>query len=139
MITPEQLAASGSESGHQKALFCYAQQSGIPELKWLFAVPNGFFGLPAQKAKMLAEGLKPGVWDIHLPVSKWRGDPGGNEYKVCGLWIEMKHERMRNRKDGGLTAEQISFKQDLQGDYEFVVAYSWQEARYAILRYLGRL
>lgn len=138
-MTPEQIAKSNTEHSHQAALFCYAQQSGIPELKWLFAVPNGFFGSPAQKAKMLAEGLKPGVWDIHLPVSGFFKGENGLIEQWFGLWIEMKHERMHNRKDGGLTAEQISFKQDLQGEYAFVVAYSWQEARDAIMRYLGRM
>ena len=60
MITPEQLAACGSESGHQKALFRWAAMNiaTYPQLKWLYAVPNGFFSTPGQKAKMKAEGLE---------------------------------------------------------------------------------
>ena len=42
-ITPEQLAASGSEDGHQMALFCWAalNTEQYPQLKNLFAIPNG--------------------------------------------------------------------------------------------------
>ena len=41
-ITPEQLAASGSEDGHQSALFCWAalNTEQYPQLKNLFAIPN---------------------------------------------------------------------------------------------------
>ncbi len=140
-MTPEQIAKPNTEHSHHKALFCWSQQSGISELKWLFAVPNGFFGSAAQKAKMMAEGLKPGVWDIYLPVQRPIKDNGliVSQAWYSGLWIEMKHERMRNRKDGGLTAEQISFRNDLQGEYKLVVCYSWIEAKNAILHYLGRV
>lgn len=141
MITPEQLATSGSESGHQKALFAWAQQSGIPELKWLFAVPNGFYGSAAQKSKMKAEGLKSGVSDVMLLVSKWTGDPASSSLiHYNGLIIEMKTEAMRNRKNGGLSDEQKEFGEFVtrQG-YRFVIVYSWIEARDAILQYLGRV
>ena len=90
MITPEQLAACGSESGHQKALFCWAALNiaTYPQLKWLYAVPNGFFSTPGQKAKMKAEGLRDGVPDVVLarPI-KW---PDDHLIRYCGLYIEMK-------------------------------------------------
>lgn len=134
MITPEQLAKSGSERGHQTALFVWASQSGIDELKWMFAIPNGFFATPAQKAKMKAEGLKSGIADILLPVSNYVN--GGN----YGLFIEMKHTKYKTYKDGGLKPEQIEFGDFVtkQG-YKFVVCYSWIEARDIILKYLGKV
>lgn len=135
MITPEQLAASNSESGSQKALFCWAASSGIAELKWLFAVPNGFYGSASQKGKMKAEGLRNGVWDICLPV--WSNV--GNKGKF-GLFIEMKTEQYRNRKNGGLSDEQLEFQQFVTGQgYKCVVCYSWLEARDTILQYLGKV
>lgn len=134
MITPDQLASSGSESGSQKALFCWSAQSGIPELKWLFAVPNGFFGSVAQKGKMKAEGLKNGVADIMLPVASWC------DGKIArGLFVEMKTEQYRNRKNGGLSDDQKEFLDFVSGQgYKTVVCYSWQEARDVILGYLGK-
>lgn len=140
MITPEMLAKSGTEHGHQAAIFAWAAQSDIPELKWLFAIPNGFYGSAAQKGKMKAEGLRNGVVDICLPVGKWQGDPGGNEYRVCGLFIELKTEDKRNHKNGGLSDEQKEFGEFVTGQgYKFCVCYSWIEAKITILKYLGKL
>lgn len=133
-MIPEQIAARGSEHSHQAALFAWAALSSIPELRWMFAIPNGFYGSASQKGKMKAEGLKLGVWDVHLPKRAY--SLGMECYN--GLFIEMKHARHRNHKDGGLTDEQIEFRKDLQGEYAFAVCYSWIEAKEAVLGYLGR-
>lgn len=140
MITPEMLARNNTEHGHQAALFCYAAASGIPELKWLFAVPNGFYGSAAQKGKMKAEGLKSGVSDICLPCSmSWMNDDGQSHF-YCGLFIELKTDDKRNHKNGGLSGEQVEFSQFVIGQgYKFVIAYSWLEAREMILQYLGKM
>lgn len=134
MITPEQLAASDTEHGHQAALFCYAATSDIPELRWLFAIPNGFFATPKSKANMKAEGLRSGVADIMLPVSRYI-----NDWHSSGLFIEMKQAKFRGRHNGGLSDEQEAFAHFItrQG-YKFVVCYSWIEAKDAILGYLGK-
>lgn len=133
-ITPERLAASGSEHGHQAALFCWAAQSGIPELKWLFAVPNGFFSDPGQKAKMKAEGLRDGVPDVWLPLpiqTSW-----GHSFP--GLVIEMKTEKRRNAKNGGLEPEQVEWKDCLIGlGYQHHICYNWEEARDKLLAYIN--
>ncbi len=128
MITPDQLAASGTEHGHQAALFCWAQQSGIPELKWLFAVPNGFYGTAAQKGKMKAEGLKVGVPDIWLPVPVNHG-----ERDYYGLIIELKVGSNKASKE---QQEWLDYLNN-SGHYA-IVCYGWQDARDAILTYLGR-
>lgn len=139
MITPEQLARSGSEHGNQAALFAWAALSGIPELKWLFAIPNGFYGSTAQKGKMKAEGLKSGVSDVCLLVKGGIYD-WHKQAPFAGLIIEMKTEAMRNRKNGGLSDEQKEFGEFVTGQgYKFCVCYSWLEARDAILRYLGMM
>lgn len=127
-MTPEQIAGD-SEHSQQAAFMCFCQQSNIPELKWCFAIPNGFFGSAAQKNKMKSEGLKSGVWDVFFPYP---------HYGWSGLFIEFKHERYRKQAYGGLTDEQIEFRNDLQGDYAFAIVYSWLEARDAVLKYLGR-
>lgn len=125
---------TGSEHSNQVVLFAWAAESGIPELKWLFAIPNGFYATPAQKAKMKAEGLRSGVWDVFLPIAgKWP-----DNHWNAGLFIELKHEKYRKQAIGGLTDKQIEFRKDLECEYAFVICYSWQEARDAILNYLGR-
>lgn len=130
MITPEQLAKSGSEHGHQSALFCWAKQNEhlYPQLKWLFAVPNGFYSDSGQKAKMKAEGLKDGVPDVLFPVySPWRI----GSYRYNGLAIEMKVKKNKTNE-----------KQDAWIDHFkavnwfCTVCYSWEEARDTILAYL---
>lgn len=88
-MTPEQLAKSGTESGHQRAVFCWAalHLKQWPELKWLHHIPNG--GSRGDDAKsrairggaLKAEGVRNGVSDIMLPVK--RGE-------FSGLYIEMK-------------------------------------------------
>ena len=141
MITPEQLAACGSESGHQKALFCWAALNiaTYPQLKWLYAVPNGFFSTPGQKAKMKAEGLRDGVPDICLPVICYHDNRPNvwSEIAFCGLYIELKIEKRRNQKNGGCSEEQLEWLAYLnEAGYKAVVCYSWIEAVEVIKEYL---
>jgi hypothetical protein len=58
-----------------------AEQLRHPELAMLHAVPNGGHRTPAAAKKMKAEGQKPGVPDLDLPVGR-----GG----YLGLRIEIK-------------------------------------------------
>lgn len=155
MITPSSLAKSGTESGHQRAVFCWAAIAihhgfdvadnfdaigraafkdspglGIPELKWLHAVPNG--GSRGDTAdsrairggQMKAEGVKVGVSDIFLPVKRGQ---------FSGLYIEMK-------KPGnirGTSAEQKEFGEFvLSQGFGFIVCDSWQMAVRVIREYL---
>ncbi len=124
MITPEQMAQSGSESAHQKALFVWAQQYAIPELKWLFAVPNGGARDKITGARLRAEGVKPGLPDIGLMVAR------GN-YQM--LWIELKKPNV-----GKLSVAQSEWLSQASkcGHYS-AVCYGWENARDVILRYLN--
>jgi hypothetical protein len=122
MITPEKLASSGSEQGHQSALFCWAAMEQSPELKLMFHVPNGGYRNKIEAQRLQAAGVKKGVYDILLPVSR-----GG----FHGLFIEMKS------KTGVVSKEQKEFGCNVQKQgYAAVVCYDWQEARNLILSYL---
>ena len=131
MLTPNQIAGN-SEHSQQTALFAWAalESKNCPQLKWLFAIPNGFFASSGQKSKMKAEGLRGGVPDVWLPVpiiSKL----------YYGLIIEMKREVYKTRLNGGCTDDQLKWLAYLnESGYKAVVAYGWEEARDEILRYL---
>lgn len=140
MITPEQLAASGTEHGHQSAIFCWSSLPEIrtkyPQLKYMYAIPNGFFGTAKSKATMKAEGLKAGVPDICLPFPRRLNM--GKQLKY-GLYIELKvPEKQRvNNPLAGCSDEQLEFIHFLvEENYAVTVCYGWEQARDCIVQYL---
>ena len=147
MITPEQLVKSGTEHGHQAAIFCWANQNldRYPQLKWLFAVPNGFYGSATQKGKMKVEGLKNGVPDIWLPVkssiiiTNIENRNTTYEYKssstknYSGLIIELKVGKNKTSKEQD---DWIEFLRS--NEYKVEVCYGWEEAVKVIIEYLGQ-
>lgn len=93
-----------------------------PELDLLFAIPNGGQRSAITGARLKAEGVKPGVPDLFLPVAR-----GGYH----GLFIEMKAGR------NGTTGEQDRWIAELAKQMYFVkVCYSTEEAILTIEDYL---
>jgi len=150
-MSPDQIAAGGSESSQQKALFAWAAMArlrgfrdafnpamyvrdtsrgpvnvgyvAIPELEWLHSVPNGGKRDVKTAARMKAEGARRGIPDIFWPYA------AGNWH---GLYIEMKVN------DNVLSEDQKSFRTyAARAGYLHVVAYTWREAALAIARYYG--
>ena len=119
------------EHQNQVALFQWAflaskHKGGIPELRFLFAIPNAGQRHPAVARKMVAEGLKSGVPDVCLPFVTDNGESPG-------LFIEMKYGKNKP------TREQEKWLKYLKSQcYKTAVCYSWQEAAKVILDYLGR-
>ncbi len=114
-----------SEHDEQVALFQWAKmrEEQIPELKLLHAIPNGGHRHKAVAAKMQAEGVKPGVPDIFLPVPR-------NGYH--GMYLEMKWGENK------LTDRQTEWFDALhKQDYFCAVSWTWVMAKSLILRYLG--
>lgn len=131
-MTPESLAASGTEDGHQMALCCWAASqtaSGVyPQLAWLFAVPSGGKRSAPTAARLKATGTKPGVPDLCLA---WRVGP------YAALWIELKRPKSVGKSKGTLGRDQINWIGHLQSQgHGAVVAYGWIEARDVIISYL---
>lgn len=120
-ITPEQIART-SEHSHQVALFAFAAQSGIPELRLMFAIPNGEQRSAMTGAKLKAAGVKAGVPDIFLPVAR-------NGFH--GLWIELKI------KGGVVSEKQYEWLAKLsEQGYATRVCFGWLEAKQELLEYL---
>lgn len=125
-MTPEQLAKIGTELAHQQALFCWSAliKNQIPELSFLFAIPNGEQRSKITGARLKAAGVRPGVPDICLPVR--RG-------KYGGLWIELK--KANTSKTSEDQDKWIDFL--LCQGYSVHVCYGWEHARDAVLKYLN--
>lgn len=139
MISPEQLAKSGSEDSHQKALFCWASLNLLkyPQLKFLFHIPNGGSRHIAEAGKLKAMGVKRGVPDICLPVQMTVYYPNSHKH-YSGLFIELKRPEALDKKAGSVSKEQQEWLDFLisQG-YACHVCYGWMAARDVIVGYLN--
>lgn len=132
--------AEQSEHESQCQLFEWAEQSEgrYPELCLFYAIPNGAgtpyarykdkktgktFAFSKERAKLVSEGLKSGVPDTHLPVS--RGI-------YHSLYIEMK------RHPNKASDNQLKWHEKLRKFSNYVaICWNFDEARELILRYLG--
>ncbi len=124
-MNPDQLAASGSEHGQQAALFCWAAMNfkRYPQLKLMFAIPNGEARSIVTGARLKAAGVKAGVPDIFLPVVTPRSP---------GLYLELK------RPGGTISKVQCWWLYELEkAGYRVEVCYGWQEAVKVIEEYLN--
>lgn len=113
-----------TEHGEQVSLIAWAKENEAkwPELRWLFAIPNGGHRAKATVLKLRLEGVKPGVSDLFLPV------PRGTYH---GLWIEMK------AGSNTPTDTQRLFQADMNdAGYAAVICWSFQAARDVIEKYL---
>lgn len=113
-----------SEHEEQVALITWARASAwrYPELRWLYAVPNGGERHPAVAMKMKAEGVLAGVPDLCLPV------PRGTYH---GAYVEMK------REGGRVTFLQSQWGVHLAGaGYAYQLAQGFKAARDFLLAYL---
>ena len=121
----ENIYKGASEEEEQIMLFSWARmyEYRYPQLKWLYAIPNGGYRTKSQAARLKASGVKKGVSDMCLPY------PAGGAH---GLYIELK------RTDGGKASkEQLEFIEDVtKAGYVAKVCHGWQAAAELILRYL---
>jgi hypothetical protein len=113
------------EHDEQVAFIQWSQYSlrKHPELESLYAIPNGGLRNIRVAQKLKAEGVKPGVPDLHLPVAR------GQHHS---LYIEMKYGR------GKQTAYQ-KLRQKILEEHgnKVVVCYSCDEAIEMTINYLN--
>lgn len=130
-ITPEMLAKSGTESGHARALMCWAAMNidKYPELKWLTHIPNGGYRDRITANNLKAEGVKSGVPDYLLAIKR-------GQYN--SLWIELKRSAGKGKRAGVVSEEQQEWISHLIGQNFLVyIAYGWQDAKATIEAYLN--
>jgi hypothetical protein len=131
-MKPEDIAKAGTEHAHQAALFCWAYAKAYdqwPELKWMYAIPNGGERQAAQAARLKAEGVKSGVSDVCLPVAK-RG--------YHGMYMEMKKPGSDGKAAGKESPQQKEFAQFItDGGYLYRCCYDWETAAKTVAWYMG--
>jgi len=114
-----------SEHAHQAALISWwaiaHKAFGLPEYA-LLAIPNGGMRNKAVAGKLKAEGVRAGIVDLVLPVSR-KG--------YHSLWIEMKHGKNKTTKE----QQEFIQWQEAEGS-KCVVCYDWMDARAEIEGYL---
>ena len=116
------------EHDEQSAFIAWARavEGQHPELRLLYAIPNGGFRSAKTAIAMKAEGVKRGIPDLHFPYP--RKDKG-----QCGMWIEMK-----TAGTGRLSQVQKEVHENLRRiGYLVVVAYTATEAIQAICDYMS--
>lgn len=116
-----------TEAQHQSTLIRWSQQPEIrnqfPELALLYHIPNGGRRDVIEAKHLKAQGVKSGVPDLHLPVSR----KGYNS-----LYIEMKTEKGRISENQKWWIERLNS----QGNYA-VVCHGWEEAKECLIHYLS--
>jgi hypothetical protein len=102
-----------------------------PDLKNLFAIPNGEKRHPAVANRLKLEGVKSGVPDLFLAAMR---------SIYGGIWIEMKAPSERpktERSRGGLSDAQGDWRiRLLEAGYRHAVCYTAEEAWREIETYL---
>jgi len=163
-MTPDQLAKSGSEHGHQTALFAYCavaylrgwdaadqwangkplsietlkdDSKGVPALEWFHAIHNQGHGDKVRGGMAKAEGVRKGIADTFLP---WPKHDSRGLILWAGLYIEMKKPSEKPKTDkgkGGVSDEQAMFGEYAKRvGYGFAVCYSWREAANTLRSYI---
>ena len=99
------------------------QLGKYPELRLLFAIPNGGQRHIATATRLKAEGVKAGVPDLFLPVAR---------HGYHGLFIEMKAGKNKP------TDTQIDWMDSLEDEgYLAQVCYGFENAKLLIETYLS--
>lgn len=123
-----------AEHLEQRALFTWAglMKKHYKELALMYAIPNGGDRHPGTARKLKAEGVKAGVPDVCLPVSR-------GPYHA--LYIEMKRPEVKvmGQDKGRTSAVQQKWITGLtNAGNAVVVCYGFEQAKRIIIDYLTR-
>ena len=119
------------EDAHQAALFDWVERvrAKLPELRHLFAIPNGGFRNKVTAARLKKQGVRAGVPDVQLPVAR-----GG----FFGLFVEMKRPAVGKQRAGVTSSAQRDWIRDLREQgYRVEIAFGWEQAAEILEKYLS--
>lgn len=120
---------NASEDAIQAAFFAKLVGHPDPRVRWVHSVPNGGQRDAMHAAQMVATGVRSGVWDVCFPFWSDRCPFG---------YIEFKIPKHRTSKDGGLSANQVEFRDFITAQGAFIrVCYSYNEGLIALDDYLN--
>lgn len=130
---PSRHVGPATEDAHQVALFEWAamNEGRYPDLRKLYAIPNGGARNKIVAAKLKAQGVRAGVLDISLDVAR---------HGFHGLRIELKRpaNKVLGHRAGVLSSEQQARIEDLVADgYKVAVCHGWEHARDVLVEYLS--
>lgn len=133
-MNPEQvLGKSVTEHSHQAAFFCWLRNNKHlqPGFEFAYAVPNGGRRDKREAARFKAEGVKPGVPDVVIPI------PCGQQH---GLYIEFKKPSLQKTMKGTVTdPDQIKYRDYLiSQNYSHFVAFHYLQAVEHTIKYLSQ-
>lgn len=114
-----------TEEWHQQSLFAFltAISDRIPDVQWAFHPPNGGKRPIRTAIHMKRSGVKRGIPDVLLPITR---------YPYNGLCIELKVGK------NAPTAEQILWLNHLEHQgWLAYIEYEWTDAASRIISYLG--
>lgn len=118
---------------HQEQARLISMCDKHPVARLIFAIPNGTYTTVAMRAKAKAEGRKPGVPDLFLPVPRPIGWDEGCIRFCPGLFIELKRTR-----GGTVAPEQKEWHEKLRAQgYRVEICKGCDEAWSVIMDYLG--
>lgn len=124
-VDPATIARAGTEHAHQVAVFVWAalNYSKYPELRMMFAIPNGGERNKIVAANLKAEGVKAHVPDIFLPVARgsWHG-----------LFLEGKKPGKHHVDPG----QKQCIKDLIEQGYGACIFVGWEQAAAIITAYL---
>ena len=129
-MTTRRRTGRNAEHQEQVALlyWCACVKQDYPLLRLLFAIPNGGARSARTGARLKAEGVKPGVPDLFLPVARF----GFN-----GLFIEMKAPGELKRAAKKRRDVQAMWHDELRAQsYRVEVCEGWMAAKAVLQDYL---
>lgn len=125
MLSTKKRSYTQHEANEQEMFFEWAEFQSVkyPDLKWMYAIPNGGSRNKLEAVNLKKGGVRAGVPDICLPC------PNGQYH---ALYIEMK------QINGGVTSdEQKAYIEYLDGKgYKAVICNGFEAAKEVILNYL---
>ena len=125
---------TSSEHTEQCLLFSWAKkmEGRHPQLGLMFAIPNGGLRNVRVAVKLKKEGVKAGIPDIFLAVPRHLPNPTRDVFTLYGLFIEMKFGKNKTSRNQQGWIEAL-----IAEGYAVEVCYSFEEAKQAIIGYLG--